>query len=109
MDKKLICLVVLIDSLCLTSLAFGQLTNPGPEDFPSLLKGIATTVGTLIPSLGTVMVIVAGIFYLTSAGSPERIGVAKKTLIYAVAGIAIGLAADAIVTIVTGFMAAPTK
>ena len=58
----------------------------------------------LIASLGTIMIIVAGIFYLTSAGSPERIGVAKKALIYAIAGIAIGVAATAIANIIVDIL-----
>jgi NAD/NADP transhydrogenase beta subunit len=52
------------------------------------------------------MIIVAGIFYLTSAGNPQRIETAKKALIYAIAGIAIGLAATAIVNIIKNVIGA---
>lgn len=104
MNKKIICSVIFIGLLCLTNLAFGQITNYGPASWTALLGGIAKAVGKLVASLGTVMIIVAGILYLTSAGSPERIGLAKKALIYAIAGIVIGLAASSIVDIVTGFM-----
>lgn len=77
------------------------LRNPLEVDtFGALLAQIAEGVGILIASLGVIMIIVAGILYLTSAGSPEKIGVAKKALVYAIAGIAIGLAAGAIVEIV---------
>ena len=68
--------------------------------------GIASAIGPLIASLGSVMIIVAGILYLTSAGSPEKVGTAKKALVYAIAGIAIGLAASSIVQIVKGIVGA---
>lgn len=82
------------------ALATVTIPNYGPRSFCALLTGIASAVAGLIATAGTVMIIVAGIFYLTSAGSPERIGVAKKTLIYAIVGIAISLAAGVIITIV---------
>jgi len=65
--------------------------------FGALLLNIASGVGVLIASLGTIMIIISGILYLTSAGSPERINKAKTALIYAIIGIAIGLSAGAIV------------
>lgn len=78
------------------------ITNPltGVNNFCQLLTKIATGVGTLVASLGVVMIIVAGILFLTSAGSPEKIGTAKKALMYAIIGIAIGIAATAIVEVV---------
>ena len=108
MSKKIVCLIAFVGLLCLTHSAFGDgITNPlGSSDFGDLLEKIAIAVGTLIASLGTVMIIVAGILYLTSAGSPERIGTAKKALMYAIAGIVIGLAADAIVSIVKNIIGA---
>lgn len=102
MNKKIVCLVAFVDLFCTAHFAFGQgITNPiGAGTFRELLTQIAGAVGTLVASLGIVMIIVAGILYLTSAGSPERIGTAKKALIYAIVGIAIGLAATAIVNII---------
>lgn len=81
----------------------GGVTIPNPlgsTDFGGLLRKIADAVGTLIATLGTIMIIVAGILYLTSAGSPERMSKAKTALVYAIAGIVIGLAAKGIVEII---------
>lgn len=93
----------------MASFAFAQsITNPlaggGVNNFGQLLAKIAKGVGVLIADLGVVMIIVAGILYLLSAGSPERITKAKTALIYAIAGIAIGLAAQAIVDIILGII-----
>jgi len=46
------------------------------------------------------MIIVAGIFYLTSAGSPQRIEKGKTALFYAIGGIVIALSAEAIVSMI---------
>jgi len=102
MNKKLVNIIVFVVLLSFGTLAYAQITNPiGANDFPSLLANITKAAGGLIASIGVIMLIVAGIFYLTSAGSAERIGVAKKALIYAVVGIVIGLAADGIATAVS--------
>jgi len=109
MKKVYIFSIIFVSLFCLVSFASAQSIQPPPgvpDNFPDLLGKIATQVGFLIASLGVIMIIVAGIFYLTSGGSPERIGVAKKALIYAVVGIAIGIAAQAIVDIVLGIIGA---
>jgi len=103
--KEIISSVILVGSFCLVHFAFGQsIENYGPSDFSTLFKGIADTVGTMIASVATIMFIVAGIYYLTSAGNPGRIETAKKILIYAIAGIVIGLGAKSIVDMVSGWV-----
>lgn len=107
MKKIYILGIIIIGLFCLVSFSLagrcdpGKICNPLDADtFEDLLMQIVKAVGTLITTLGTIMLIVAGILYLTSAGSPERMGKAKTALIYAIAGIAIGLAASAIVDII---------
>jgi hypothetical protein len=68
-------------------------------DLIEIIKNIAKTVGTFMASVGVIMIIVAGIFYLLSAGDPAKIKKAKTTFIYAIVGIAIGLSATAIVSL----------
>lgn len=108
MNKKIISLAILTGLFCCASLAVavtgcptGQICNPLSKDtFEGLLEDIAANIGIFIAALGTIMIVVSGILYLLSAGSPEKIGTAKKALIYAIMGIAIGLSAQAIVLIV---------
>ena len=66
-----------------------------------MLKGIIPAVAGLVGALSVIMIIVAGILYLTSAGSQEKMLTAKKALIYAIAGIVITLLAGAIVVTIT--------
>lgn len=106
MNKVFINIVVFMALLCLavqvSAVTIPDPLNigPNPNGFGILLGRIATAVGNLVAVIGTIMLIVAGILYLTSAGSPERTGTAKKALIYAIVGIAIGLAATAITQII---------
>jgi len=105
MSKKLIRLFSVISLLFPASIAFAQgvtIPNPlnGVNSFGDLLLRIAGGVGTVVASIGTIMIIWAGILYLTSAGSPEKMTKAKTALTYAIIGIVVGLAATAIVQII---------
>lgn len=73
----------------------------GATDFAGVIQNIATQVGDVTAGIGTVMIVVAGVIYLTSAGSPEKIKLAKTVLIYAIVGIILGLAAPTLVTIIS--------
>lgn len=77
-----------------------QITIPNfisANSFCGLLTTLAQQLGVLIAGIGTIMIIVAGIMFLLSAGSPERMGKAKAALTYAIIGLAIGIGATAIV------------
>ena len=101
MNKVIKHVIVFVGLFCIASPAMAiTIPNYGPASFCALLTGVSNAVAGLVGAIGTIMIIVAGIFYLTSAGSPERTGVAKKTLIYAIAGLAIALSAGVIVAIV---------
>ena len=100
-NKKITSAIIFISLFCLASFSSAQIQNPlAAYSFGELLAQIALKVGELVAMLGGIMVIIAGILYLTSAGSPERINTAKKALTYAIIGIAIGLAASMIVSTV---------
>ncbi len=103
MNKKLVSLAVIVALFGVASFAFGQtvLRNPlGANSFDQLLLQIAEAISVLIGALGTIMIIVAAILYLTSAGSPEKINKAKTALTYAIIGIAIGISATVIVNVI---------
>jgi len=107
MNKKILSLVILVDIIIFpTIILAASIQNPleGTNDFGGLLCKIATGIGELIAVLGTIMFIVSGILYLTSAGSPERINTAKKALVYAIVGLAIALASASIVEIIQDVM-----
>lgn len=112
MNKKIVCIVVFVSLLCSASFVLAQgvtIPNPlsGVNSFGDLLLKIAGGVGALVAGLGTIMIIIAGILFLISAGSPERMKTAKTALVYAIVGIVIGVAATAIVATIKTIIGAP--
>ena len=103
MNKKIVYSFILAGLLCLSSpvLAQVKLQNPlkGIEDFPTLLSTIADAITPIVASLALLMLIIAGIFFLLSAGKPEMLTMAKQALSYAIIGAAIGLAAAGLVAL----------
>lgn len=82
--KLLIKLILLLGTVFLSSVV---LTG---EASAQTLTTMATTVRTVAVSIGIPIAVVgwvvAGIIYLTSAGSPERMGTAKKAVVAAAIG-----------------------
>ena len=105
MNRASIGIILFICLLFIAGPILAQVVIENPlsyNSFYDLFTGIASAVSVLIAALGGVMVVVSGIFFLTSAGSPERIGLAKKALTYSIVGIAIGLGATSIVSAIVG-------
>ena len=99
-SKKIVSLIVFLSLFCVTSLVFADsvgIPNYGPASFCALLKNAVNYISGLVASLAVIMIVIAGIMYLVSGGDPGATGNARKALIYAVAGIAIALAASGIV------------
>ena len=97
MNKRLVYLLVSLFLFCFAFTASAQRTNPlGADNFKDLFAGIATAIGQLVAGLGTIMVIISGVMYMTSAGDAGKIAGAKKSLTYAILGILVGSAASAI-------------
>lgn len=61
---------------------------------------IATGIGEIVAGLGIVALLVAAIFFATAAGREEQYSKAKKALLYAVIGLAVGLGAAIISAVV---------
>lgn len=102
MNRKVVFFLMMAGMICSASfiLAAGSvaLTNPiSASNFPELLKSITTVVASLIGGLATIMIIIAGFFFLTSAGIPSRVETGKKALFFAIMGIVIALIAGPIV------------
>ena len=99
MNKKIISFIILAGLFGMASLANAQIDNPIPyNSFCWLItKGIIPAVAMVVGALGVIMMIICGILFVTSAGSPEKVSKARAALTYAIGGIVIALAAEAIV------------
>ena len=90
----------------LTSLAATAPTVPLDRD--SIVNFFCYTLGWLfwgLIVLSVIMVLVAGYYYVTSAGNPEKAGKANKTLLYAAIGIAVAIIAKGVPILVASFIA----
>lgn len=66
----------------------------------SLLRTVTNVLLFVIGAVAVIMIVVGGIKYVTSNGSSERITSAKNTIMYAVVGLIVAIAAYAIVDFV---------
>lgn len=103
MKKSIFLLIVFFILFVLTAdLVFAEASavkiEPfGPKTWEELFKKITDVVSLVIGSVAGIMIVVAGILFLTSAGDPKRLTLAKQCLTYAIIGLVIALAAQAIV------------
>lgn len=105
MNKKIIYLFAILGLFCLAVPVLAQtvtLTNPlkGIDTFPALLTKIAGAIAPIIASLAVLMLIIAGIIFLISAGNPNMLSKAKAALTYAIIGAVVALAAAGIVELI---------
>ena len=114
MKKILLFSIIFISLLSFVNLAEAaedliKINNPlEADDFPTLINDISDNVSLLVGGIAVIMLIIAGIYFLTAAGSPEKIQTAKKFLTYAIIGIVIAIIAKVIVNLFLWILGAPT-
>jgi hypothetical protein len=100
----IVCSIILIGASLTAKAQLVKIPDPlncdGDCDLVGIIKKLTEILRTLAIPLGTVMIIIGGIQYMTAGGNEERANKAKKTLLYTVIGVAIVLAADFLVGIV---------
>ncbi|SRR3990167_5810125 len=103
MDKKIVGIIVFVGLLMVAG-GVGAVTLVNPlgstDTFCKLLINIILVVAGLVAALSTIMITVAGIMFILSAGSPERINKAKTAFFYAIVGFVIAISAKVIVDII---------
>ncbi len=105
MKKFLLFFIIFIILLSFLNLADAvSIKNPLKyESFKALIGGITKAIAGLVGGIATIMFIIAGIYFLTSAGDPGRLETAKSCLKYAIIGTVIALSATAIVAEIQGW------
>jgi hypothetical protein len=100
-NKKILIFFLLIPALVCPLLIKAQTTTiPNPlrcEDIECIVQTIADMIAGLVIVIGTIMIIVGGIQYISSAGNEDRARRAKNTVLYAIIGIAIAVSVDFII------------
>ena len=108
MKKFILSALILIVLLSVAGSALAiQITNPlSATNFSELLTNISTGVAGLVGTLSVIMIIIAGIMYLTSAGDPQKTNNAKSALKYAIIGIVLSLVAIPIILTIKSIIGA---
>ena len=70
------------------------------NDFPTLIRRITDYILTIVGILATLMLVIAGILFVISGGSPDKTNQAKKMAIYAGIGLAIALAGKGLIGVI---------
>ena len=76
--------------------ALAQYTQPAGTNLPSnsifkIIQGIMNWLLALVGIFGVIGFAIAGILYLTAAGDEDRIGTAKKAMMYSIIGVVVAL------------------
>lgn len=77
----------------------GAIEIPSPtehEDLADLVKAIVDFLTTLALLVAPIIIVVAGYYFVTAVGEPEKITTAKKIIVYTAIGLLIILSAKAI-------------
>ena len=82
----------------------------GTANISDIFGFVANALIFLVGAISVIMIIIGGLRYVTSNGDAKATASAKDTILYAVVGIVVSIAAFAIVTFVTtNFGNAPKK
>lgn len=107
--KKFFLFTIFIGLLFSTE-AKGVVTISNPiasTSFTQLITKISTAVSAFIGAIAVVILIIAGIYFLISAGDPGKVQKAKEMVKYAVIGIVIALTAGTIVVLIKWVLGIP--
>lgn len=90
---------------CITDGLTASGTSTTPNSFSSVLTTVTNILLFLMGAISVIMIIVGGIRYATSQGDQTQMQSAKNTILYAVIGVVVSIAAYAIVSfVVTQFV-----
>jgi len=113
LKSKLVFLFLIVVFLGFASVTLADVINiPNPlcldttspnciSTFSQLITKITDFILDIIGVLSVLMFVIAGIFYLISAGRPEWIKRGKDTALYAAIGIAIALLGKGLILVIT--------
>lgn len=82
----------------------GLSSPPQTINIADLGNRIVTILMQIATPLAIIMVIIAGYYFMTAQGDPNKIDIAKKIILWVIIGLAIALMAKALVNMVQGLV-----
>ena len=91
-----LCFVLLFAGLSSQGADKNAIENPLGQGatFESIIKNVTKFANYLLTPLSTLMILIAGFYYMTGGGNPEKVKKAHMILTWALIGIAIVLLAN---------------
>lgn len=77
----------------------------GTDDAQKITMNIVSVILWLISAIAVIVIVIAGLKYITANGDAAKIASAKNTLLYAVIGLLVAMFAQAIVLFVVDWFA----
>lgn len=84
-----------------TSAAAACGTACDTNSIQTIFRGVANALIFLVGSVSVIMIIIGGLRYVISNGDSKQISAAKDTLLYAIIGVIVAIAAYAIINFIT--------
>ncbi len=70
---------------------------PTPNASQDQLNQVMGIIYPIIGAIGVLMLVVAGIIMITSAGNPQKVAAARRTIIYTILGLILSLTVTSII------------
>ena len=105
--KKIIVSLALLSLLAVPVMALAQVGGNPPEismDLTELGEKITNAVWIVFTVLVVICFVIAGILFLTAAGSAEKIQQARNAFMWGVVGVVVGILAYTMITVVTSIL-----
>jgi len=102
--KKIVLSLIVLSVLAMPVLALAQVGGQPPPistDLQGLGEKIVNAVWIVFTVIVIIMFVIAGILFLTAAGSPEKVAQARQAFLWGVAGVVVGILAYTMITVVT--------
>jgi hypothetical protein len=106
-SSLVICLLFLCLVLLITAVVGAEDSNTGVEienplqwnSFAELLDAIINFLFYLAVGIAPIMIIVAGFYFVTAAGNPDKIETAKKIVLWALIGLLVVMSAKGLIAL----------
>jgi phosphoglycerol transferase MdoB-like AlkP superfamily enzyme len=102
--KKVLTGITAATLLTLPVLALAQSTSAPNVDIFQALDTLTNYLFTILLIVAVIFLIIAAFTFITASGDPDKVGKARNFVLYALIGVAVGVAARGLVALVQTIM-----
>jgi glucose uptake protein GlcU len=102
--KRILSVLVLSSILASPVIALAQ--EPSPVGYEQVLENIRYAMWIIFGLFAVIMFIIAGFYFLTAGGDPDRVAKSRSMVIYGVIGIIVAILGYSIVSILMAVVGA---